>query len=772
LKDDSVLVAKSNQIISDADLKVFQQNGEMKIGCQFSIDNGRYVEFDLQYYDQSMELTIDPVCLPYSTFLGGASGDYAYDIAVENGFAYITGYAMSHTFPVVMAYDSSSNGVADCFVTKLAIDGQTLIYSTFLGGSLTDHAYAIAVENGDVYITGHTEPSDFPTVNAFNATHGGNRDCFVTKLAMDGQSLVYSTFLGGALPDTGRGIDVEDGYVYITGYTESSDYPTVNAYDGWYAGNIDCFITKLAVDGQSLVYSTYLGGTSYDYAFSVAVEEAYVYVTGRTLSSTFPRVNAIDNTLGGIADCFLTKFATDGQSLIYSTFIGGSNNENSKRIAVEDGYAYITGYTESVDYPVVSAYDSTINGDYDCFVTKLTPYGNSIVYSTFIGGSMEDYAEGIAVENGWVSITGNTKSDDYPITSGEDARSSDDSFLTLLSKSGKNLVYSVYIAGDGFDQGTYVAMKDGTAYVTGFTNSSSFPTKLPLSSSPAGNYDSFILVIGLDNDRDGICNSWEYILGTDINWIDSDDDNFLDYYEFAYGSDATDSSDYPAMPQEWYYAIYEDLDGNATLIQQIKNWLDGNHTAIQRLFFYVEGNATLLLDTIDAVDSNADELAVIAALATSNYDWLAQLNATTIGNFIEIREVMNMLGATVGDCDYDGLDDLEELDIGTDLQCLDTDCDNLNDAFEVKIGTDPLDDDSDTDSYLDGIEVIAGTDPLDASDYPGATTSTTTTTTTSTSTTTSPPPDEFSPVVLLLVIGGAGAIVVVLVVFIMKRRRG
>jgi len=185
----------------------------------------------------------------------------------------------------------------------------------------------------------------------------------------------------------------------------------------------------------------------------------------------------------------------------------------------------------------------------------------------------------------------------------------------------------------------------------------------------------------------------------------------------------------------------------------------------------VEGNATLLLDTVALVGDNTDDILVVAALATANYDWLEDLNATAIEDIALIQEVIDMLGVSVGDGDYDGLDDLTELSLGTDLQCIDTDCDNLNDAFEVLIGTNPLVSDSDLDSYLDGVEVMYGTDPLNPNDYPGAPTATTTTTSTSTTISTSPQPDESSPLMLMIMIGGVGGIVVIIVIFSIRRKR-
>ena len=665
--------------------------------------------------------------------------DEGHGIAVENGYAYVTGYTNSSDFPMFNAYNLTfGGGTYDCFVTKFASDGQSLLYSTYLGGLGNDEGHGIAVESGYAYVIGHTNSSDFPMFNAYSSTFGGARDCFVTKFTSDGELLLYSTYLGGLGGEYGFAIAVENGYAYVSGMTMSLDFPMVNAYDSTYGGNRDCFVTKFASDGQSLLYSTYLGGVDEDYGSGIAIENGYAYVTGYTMSLYFPTVNAYDPTNDGMWDCFVTKFANNGQSLLYSTYLGGSSMDRGYSIAVENGYAYVTGYTTSSGFPTVNAYDSTHNFGSDCFVTKFASNGQSLLYSTYLGGGFDEVGRGIAVENGY-------------------------------------------------------------AYVTGDTSSSTFPT-VNAYDSIYSSQDCFMLIISEDSDSDGLPN-WdeEFLYETDPYCIDSDNDNFLDAYEIAYGTSATNPADFPAMPQTWYDAIYEDLDGNATLIQnlitwsdgnatllqtimqqldanatllqQVISWLDGNHTAIETLFTFVEGNATLLIDTVSAVNVNNAQLALLAAIVTQNTEALNSINATHIGDIDEIRAILDMLGATVGDTDYDGLDDLEEIALGTDIQCIDTDCDNLNDAFEVKIGTDPLDDDSDGDTYLDGIEVLAGTDPLDANDYPGATTPTTTTTTTST-TSSSPPPDEFSPMVLMIVIAGAGIGVTVVVVLILRKRRG
>ena len=710
----------------------------------------------------------------FSTFLGGSNDDVAQAVAVDGQYVYVVGQTLSSNFPTFNPMTAVINGNMDVFVLKLSIDCQSVIYSTFIGGSANDYGIDIAVSGGFAFITGYTSSADFPTYNANDSTYNGAEDCFLTKLHINGQSLISSTYLGGTGEDHGSSIGVDAGCPYITGYTESSDFPLENAYNATFGGARDAFVTKYAIDCLSFDYSTFLGDNGNDYGMGIDVEDGHAYIVGSTSSLGFPTVSGFDSVFNGAYDVYVTKFSTDGQSLLYSTFLGGSNSEWGYSITVEAGYAYVTGNTLSLNYPTSHMFGQTYHGNTDCFVTKIGLDGLNLIYSRFLGGSSQDYGRDIVVAEGYAYITGNTISPDFPVTFSSETGASDECFVTMLTTNGNYTSFSTIVGGASDETGKGIAVCNGTVYVVGSTVSTSFPTQFPLDSTHNGGDDAFIIVFGLDSDHDYLCNFWEDTLGTDMYSIDSDIDTFSDSYEFFYGSDPTDSSDYPAMPQEWYDAIYEDLNANTAQIQQIKDWLDGNYTAIQALFAYVEGNASLLLDTVALVGDNTNEIAIVVALATSNYAWLVELNVTAIENITLIQEVIDLLGISVGDGDYDGLDDLEELSLGTDLQCIDTDCDNLNDAFEVSIGTNPLVADTDLDSYLDGVEIMYGTDPLNPNDYPGApVTSTTTTTTTITTTTTSTlPTDELPPMLMMIIASGAaGAVLIVVVVFYMRRKK-
>ncbi|MEK5037561.1 SBBP repeat-containing protein [Sporosarcina sp. FSL K6-3457] len=254
--------------------------------------------------------------LVYSTYLGGTELDQGLGIAVDNaGNAYVTGDTLSANFPTTPgAFQTTFNAFTDAFVTKLNPMGTQLVYSTYLGGSDYDSTTGIIVDNvGNAYVTGYTSSTDFPTTpGAFDTTYKGDGDAFVTKLNPTGSKLVYSTYLGGTDLDQGLGIAVDNaGNVYVTGATQSADFPTTTcAFDTTFNGVIDAFVTKLNPAGTALLYSTYLGGSDFNQGYAIAVDNAHnAYVTGLTMSTDFPTSpNAFDTTFNGVQDAFVTKF--------------------------------------------------------------------------------------------------------------------------------------------------------------------------------------------------------------------------------------------------------------------------------------------------------------------------------------------------------------------------------------------------------------------------------------------------------------------------------
>jgi len=444
--------------------------------------------FDLgDRYDPMLALVIDPV-LSYSTYLGGNNWDYGYSIAADiQGNAYITGDTRSTDFPTLNPFQSNQSG-RDAFVAKFSSEGNELVYSTYMGGDDEDYGYDIAVDDaGFAFVTGETQSTNFPLENPYQ-TDQPMRDAFVVKLNGEGNGLVYSTYLGGSGGDEGNGIAIDSiGCAYVTGETYSTDFPTVNAYQMDQTTN-DAFVTKLSSDGSLLVYSTYLGGNSVDIGHGIEVDgNGNAYVTGETNSSNFPTVNPLQPTYHGSKDAFITKLFSLGDSLIYSTYLGGTDIDYGFDIAI-DAYSevYVTGKTYSFNFPVVNPYQTDQSGP-DVFIAKLRSSGSEFVYSTYLGGGDNDWGNGIAVDsNGSAYVTGCTESSNFPtVNPYQTNQSYSDAFVSKLDSSGNELVYSTYLGGSSGDAGAGIAVDgNGDAYVTGSTQSNNFPLVNPYQAYP------------------------------------------------------------------------------------------------------------------------------------------------------------------------------------------------------------------------------------------------------------------------------------------------
>jgi hypothetical protein len=386
----------------------------------------------------------------------------------------------------------------DKFDTKkpLIIDPVLVVYSTYLGGSNNDVGFGIAVDSsGSAYITGYTNSTDFPMASPGTST---GYDVFATKLNPSGSALVYSAYFGGSAEDCGFGIAVDNsGSAYITGYTNSTNFPTVSPSRGSNAGPPDAFVTKLSPNGSALVYSTYLGGSDEDAGYGIALDgSGNAYVTGETWSINFPTKNPIYKSYSGWSDVFITKVNPSGTELVYSTYLEGSDEDYSWAIAVDSsGSAYITGETWSTDFSTANPLYWKNSGESDVFITKVNPSGTELDYSTYYGGSGKDYGRSIAVDSsGNAYITGYTSSTNFPTTGpiqGSNA-GPPDAFVLKLNAAGSASDYSTYLGGDGEDFGYGIAVdKSGNAYVAGYTNSTNFPTEGPIQGAN-GSYDIFV----------------------------------------------------------------------------------------------------------------------------------------------------------------------------------------------------------------------------------------------------------------------------------------
>jgi hypothetical protein len=497
-----------------------EKNGVREsVDARFVRKADNQIAFALGNYDRSRELVIDP-SVSYATYLGGSLEDDGYAIAIDgSGDAYVTGQTKSTDFPTVAgAYSRTNAGGFDIFVTKIAADGSSLLYSTYIGGTGDDSGNAIAVDaSGDAYVGGGTGSSTtFPvTTGAYQTTYGGSLDAFVLELGPTGGTLVFCTYLGGAGADVANGIALDSTGVYVVGSTASTNFPTQNPKQPHIAGTSNGFVTKLNTSGSTLVYSTFLGGGSNDFAAAVAVDSSnQAYVTGGTENSAFPvTIGAFQTTCGtaancngGLYDAFVTVFHAAGSSFVYSTFLGGESTDEGYGIAVDGaGDAYVTGITSSQQFPLKAALQGSFGGGLsDAFVTALNPAGSALLYSTYLGGSEGDSGQGIAVDgNQKAYVTGETASGNFPTASPTQSTygGANDAFVTEINSSGA-LVFSTYLGGSGAENtiggGATGAITVDSAganfYVTGNTASTTnFPTMSPEQTNYGGGAeDAFV----------------------------------------------------------------------------------------------------------------------------------------------------------------------------------------------------------------------------------------------------------------------------------------
>jgi hypothetical protein len=485
---------------------VYQEgaNGRSEIQSSYTLLAGKNrVGFQLGAYDASLPLIIDPV-LAYSTYLGGSGYDNGDAIAVDaGGNTYVAGTTATTDFPTTPGALQTTTSNGDGYVTKINPAGNGLVYSTFIKSA---EITAIALDaNGNAYVSGDVGTLGFPVTPGAYQTDQWGFDTFIAKLNPQGSALVYSSRFGGNFDDFGRGIAVDaQGNAYITGWTTCRatvcTFPVVNAFQPNYGGgNNDAFVSKLNPTGTALVYSTYLGGgtslnTTDDWGEGIAVDsQGSAYVTGYTYSQDFPVTpGAYDTSNNDSLDAFVTKFSPDGGALVYSTFLGGYNREQGQGIAVDaNGNAYVTGWTESQDNPFTRLNESfpttpgafQAGGGFDAFVTKLNPTGSALVYSTCLGGAADsghsgvDRAWGIAIDGaGNAYVTGDTNSASFPVVNAIQPRGGiglSDAFVTKLNTTGTALIYSTYLGGSFTDEGRAIAV-DASGNAYATGNTSSF----------------------------------------------------------------------------------------------------------------------------------------------------------------------------------------------------------------------------------------------------------------------------------------------------------
>ncbi len=452
--------------------------------------------------------------LVFSTYLSGGHNEWVRGIAVDSSdFIYVAVNTTSQNFPVVSGgYDTSFNGSRDIVVLKLSPDGNSLVYSTFLGGSGTDMLWDIKIDNnGNVFGTGMTTSSDFPvTSGAFDTSYNGDWDGFVFKLNSDGSNLIFSTYLGGNHKERLISLDIDDEEnVYVTGHTESSNFPTTpGVVRQDFQGPQDIFVSELAKDGSSLIHSTLLGGsTGGEGGIALCIDnDKNIYVTGWTYSSDFPvTTGAFQSNLKGDSDTFVIKLKNDFSSLIYSTYLGGDNHDVGVTIRIDNSKnVYVAGYTWSSDFPITPNAPDNSCSSYEGFITKLNPEGTALIFSTFLGGTDNDFIDDILLDSdNNVYVCGTTYSSDLPVSDNAysfhlSGRS--DALIAKLNSDGTNFLYCSYIGGSGKDNCSCMTFNSaGMILCGGSTTSEDFPgISGHFDESYHFGSDAFVFELGID----------------------------------------------------------------------------------------------------------------------------------------------------------------------------------------------------------------------------------------------------------------------------------
>ncbi len=475
--------------------KVFIEGG-------FVLEGKNRAAFRIARYDKKRPLVIDPQLL-FSTFYGGGAQDQGQGIAVDSsGNIYVTGYTSSPDFPLA-SNNRPFSGQTDAFVTKISLSPTPhVVYSTLLGGSAAAQANAIAVDRlGDAFITGFTSSTNFPLASPLQASLSGSRDIFITELSSDGRTILYSTYFGGSADDEANGIALDtSGNILITGFATSSDFPISQNSPLARPSATDAFAAKILAGGSQLGYSVLLGGAGNDTGAGIAADASgNAYVTGSTSSLDFPTADPRQAALLGAQNAFLTKLDPSGK-IVFSTYHGGGSNDGAAAIALDAlGNAYITGSTNSPNFPVLNPIQ-TYRGGKDIFVSKFSPSG-ALLYSTFLGGSADDSGAGIAVDSfGNAFVTGQTISTDFPVKNQVQGIAGGlNAFVEEINSAGSALVYSTILGGNSDDSGAAIAVDSaGDAFVTGKTDSPDFITKNAIRGY-SGSTDAFISGISNPN---------------------------------------------------------------------------------------------------------------------------------------------------------------------------------------------------------------------------------------------------------------------------------
>lgn len=510
---------------------IAKNNKEVDIA--YVVDNNE-VRFEAGFEEVEETIVLDPIYVDWSTYFYGTGNNgttwaytSVYDLDVDDeGYVYATGITNDRFPGLANSYDTTTNGYYDAFICKMAPNGDSIVWFSYLGGSSYEYCFTLAVnDNQEPVVSGFTWSSDFPiTPGAFDSTADISSGWFnyyagfVSKLSKNGDSLIFSTYLGGNGSDLIHSLILDDSNnVYIAGETRSTDFPTTpGCYQSEYGGNSgtsswwtggDGFITKMRPDGKSIEFSTYLGSYAADAIYEIALSSTKeIFVVGKTASTNFPvtpGARIFNYSVLGPNDGFVCRFSADGKKMIYGKLMGGSGEDWFEGIYVnEKDEAYIAGISRSSNfYTTTGAYQRTNRGGADIVVVKLPSGGQNVFYSTYLGGSGDELYYSGFIYNSNVRIAANvreeaiicgiSRSNNFPVTAnalqtqnpssnGSSTWWNSSATIAKLDYTGKELLYGTYYGGSGYEVPGANRLKRTSCYTNilygGFTSSSDYPT--------------------------------------------------------------------------------------------------------------------------------------------------------------------------------------------------------------------------------------------------------------------------------------------------------
>lgn len=508
-KEGGLVLATPGGAIRQQRPRVYQEHGGARheIAARYRLTRNGEVGFTLGRYRPELPLVIDPVLL-YGTWLGGSSYETAAAVQVDSaGNVYLAGSVATpdaDANPFLSTRNSSSRQAA---LIKFSPATNTILYFIHLGGGGSDAANAVAIDStGAAYLGGITTSTALPVVRAFQSqlkSGSANPSGFIAKVAADGKSLVYCSYLGGSYGATVNSVAVDSsGVAHVAGGTQSSDFPLVQAIQTNFGNGSQAFLSKVSASGESLLFSTYYGGTTFNSAVKVVLDAAGgTYLVGNTGSSDFPSTVAFPSG-SKAAGAFAAKFSSAGK-VVYSAVLGANNAIIARSAAVDSaGNLYVTGGTMASDFPLVSAPQARLAGRTNGFLSKLNAAGTALSYSTYLGGSGDDAFHEIAVDaDNTATVVGSTTSPDFPSQDALHAyrggsSAGADAVVVKFKTAGNALVYSTFLGGNGADVARSVALAgDGSAWVAGSTESTDFPVQSSFQTAAGGSGDMFLVRI-------------------------------------------------------------------------------------------------------------------------------------------------------------------------------------------------------------------------------------------------------------------------------------